>query len=94
VLRIASSIEPRERLKIVMEQLAGIGGGRSLGSAPTVCAHCRMGLPKPWTNISSSSIGKRKKTLSHCQANRCLSWKIKNQFGRLESFAPNAVRRP
>ena len=30
-LRIASPIEPRERLRIVLDQLAGIGGGRSLG---------------------------------------------------------------
>ena len=34
ILRISSPIEPRERLKIVMEQLAGIGGGRSLGFGP------------------------------------------------------------
>jgi ribonucleoside-diphosphate reductase alpha chain len=30
-LRIASPIEPRERLRIILNQLAGIGGGRSLG---------------------------------------------------------------
>ena len=30
-LRIASPIEPRERLRIIVDQLAGIGGGRSLG---------------------------------------------------------------
>lgn len=30
-LRIASPIEPRERLRIIRDQLAGIGGGRSLG---------------------------------------------------------------
>lgn len=34
VLRISSSIEPRERLKVIMEQLGGIGGGRSLGFGP------------------------------------------------------------
>mgnify|MGYP001061800312 CR=1 FL=1 len=31
VLRISSPIEPRKRLKTIMEQLGGIGGGRSLG---------------------------------------------------------------
>ncbi len=31
ILRIASPIEPRQRLKITLDQLAGIGGGRSLG---------------------------------------------------------------
>ena len=30
-LRILSPIEPRERLRIILDQLAGIGGGRSLG---------------------------------------------------------------
>ncbi len=33
-LRLASSIEPRERLKEVVRQLAGIGGGRPLGFGP------------------------------------------------------------
>lgn len=31
ILRISSAVEPRKRLKTVMEQLGGIGGGRSLG---------------------------------------------------------------
>jgi ribonucleoside-diphosphate reductase alpha chain len=30
-LRILSPVEPRERLRIILDQLAGIGGGRSLG---------------------------------------------------------------
>jgi ribonucleoside-diphosphate reductase alpha chain len=34
VLRLASPIEPRQRLKEVLRQLAGIGGGRSLGFGP------------------------------------------------------------
>jgi len=42
VLRLASPIEPRLRLKEVLRQLAGIGGGRSLGFGPTGCARCRM----------------------------------------------------
>ncbi len=31
LLRISSPIEPRKRLKTIMDQLGGIGGGRSLG---------------------------------------------------------------
>ena len=34
ILRLASPIEPRQRLIEVMRQLAGIGGGRSLGFGP------------------------------------------------------------
>jgi ribonucleoside-diphosphate reductase alpha chain len=34
VLRLASPVEPRLRLKEVMRQLSGIGGGRSLGFGP------------------------------------------------------------
>jgi len=30
-LRISSPVEPRKRLKTIMDQLGGIGGGRSLG---------------------------------------------------------------
>ncbi len=46
VLRIASSIEPRERLKVVMEQLAGIGGGRSLGFGPNRVRSLPDGIAK------------------------------------------------
>jgi ribonucleoside-diphosphate reductase alpha chain len=34
ILRLASPVEARQRLKEVMDQLAGIGGGRSLGFGP------------------------------------------------------------
>jgi ribonucleoside-diphosphate reductase alpha chain len=34
ILRIAAQVPPRERLKEVRRQLAGIGGGRSLGFGP------------------------------------------------------------
>jgi ribonucleoside-diphosphate reductase alpha chain len=34
ILRLASPIAPRERLKEVVRQLSGIGGGRSLGFGP------------------------------------------------------------
>ena len=34
ILRIASSITPRQRLEEVLRQLAGIGGGRSMGFGP------------------------------------------------------------
>ena len=34
VLRLASPVPPRERLKEIWRQLSGIGGGRSLGFGP------------------------------------------------------------
>ena len=46
VLRITSSIEPRERLKVVMEQLAGIGGGKSLGFGPNRVRSLPDGIAK------------------------------------------------
>ena len=46
VLRIASPIEPRQRLKVVMEQLAGIGGGRSLGFGPNRVRSLPDGIAK------------------------------------------------
>jgi ribonucleoside-diphosphate reductase alpha chain len=45
-LRIASPVEPRQRLKIVMEQLAGIGGGRSLGFGPNRVRSLPDGIAK------------------------------------------------
>ncbi len=46
VLRIASPVEPRGRLKIVMDQLAGIGGGRSLGFGPNRVRSLPDGIAK------------------------------------------------
>jgi len=46
ILRLASPIEPRERLKLVMEQLAGIGGGRSLGFGPNRVRSLPDGIAK------------------------------------------------
>lgn len=46
VLRIASPVEPRERLKVVIEQLAGIGGGRSLGFGPNRVRSLPDGISK------------------------------------------------
>lgn len=45
-LRIASPIEPRERLRIVMEQLGGIGGGRSMGFGPNRVRSLPDGIAK------------------------------------------------
>ncbi len=45
-LRISSPVEPRQRLKIVMEQLAGIGGGRSLGFGPNRVRSLPDGIAK------------------------------------------------
>lgn len=46
LLRISSPIEPRERLKVTMEQLAGIGGGRSLGFGPNRVRSLPDGIAK------------------------------------------------
>jgi len=46
VLRLTSPIEPRKRLKIVMEQLGGIGGGRSLGFGPNRVRSMPDGIAK------------------------------------------------
>ncbi len=46
VLRIASPIEPRRRLKTIMDQLAGIGGGRSLGFGPNRIRSLPDGIAK------------------------------------------------
>jgi ribonucleoside-diphosphate reductase alpha chain len=46
VLRIASPVEPRDRLKVVVEQLAGIGGGRSLGFGPNRVRSLPDGIAK------------------------------------------------
>lgn len=46
ILRIASPVEPRERLKITMDQLAGIGGGRSLGFGPNRVRSLPDGIAK------------------------------------------------
>ncbi len=46
ILRISSPIEPRERLKTVMDQLGGIGGGRSLGFGPNRVRSLPDGIAK------------------------------------------------
>ena len=46
VLRLTSPVEPRKRLKIVMEQLGGIGGGRSLGFGPNRVRSMPDGIAK------------------------------------------------
>ncbi|MDY6846422.1 MAG: adenosylcobalamin-dependent ribonucleoside-diphosphate reductase [Chloroflexota bacterium] len=46
ILRIASPVEPRKRLKAVMDQLAGIGGGRSLGFGPNRIRSLPDGIAK------------------------------------------------
>ncbi len=46
ILRIASPIEPRKRLKAIMEQLSNIGGGRSLGFGPNRVRSLPDGIAK------------------------------------------------
>ncbi len=46
LLRISSPIEPRKRLKTIMDQLGGIGGGRSLGFGPNRVRSLPDGIAK------------------------------------------------
>lgn len=46
ILRIASPVEPRKRLQTIMEQLGGIGGGRSLGFGPNRVRSLPDGIAK------------------------------------------------
>lgn len=46
ILRIVSPVEPRKRLESVTEQLAGIGGGRSLGFGPNRVRSLPDGISK------------------------------------------------
>ncbi len=46
LLRISSPLEPRKRLKTIMDQLAGIGGGRSLGFGPNRVRSLPDGIAK------------------------------------------------
>lgn len=46
LLRIASPVEPRKRLQTIMDQLAGIGGGRSLGFGPNRVRSLPDGIAK------------------------------------------------
>lgn len=46
ILRIASPVEPRKRLKTIVLQLGGIGGGRSLGFGPNRIRSLPDGIAK------------------------------------------------
>jgi ribonucleoside-diphosphate reductase alpha chain len=46
ILRLSSPIEPRKRLKIIMDQLAGIGGERSMGFGPNRIRSLPDGIAK------------------------------------------------
>jgi len=46
LLRISSPVEPRKRLKTIMDQLGGIGGGRSLGFGPNRIRSLPDGIAK------------------------------------------------
>ena len=46
LLRISSPVEPRNRLKAIMDQLGGIGGGRSLGFGPNRVRSLPDGIAK------------------------------------------------
>lgn len=60
ILRMSSPIEPRERLSEVVRQLAGIGGGRSLGFGP----HRVRSLPDGVAQILEEYIRQREERLA------------------------------
>ncbi len=68
ILRLPSSLSPRERLEEVVEQLAGIGGGRQLGFGPNrvrslpdavaqvLAEHLSEAPPTPEPNVAQLSL--------------------------------------
>lgn len=62
LLRIASPVEPRERLKITMEQLAGIGGSRSLGFGPNRVRSLPDGIAKALDDYLYQQFWEKEKT--------------------------------
>ena len=57
VLRLASPIEPIQRLEEVTRQLAGIGGGRSLGFGPNRVRSLPDGLAQVLDGIFTAPPG-------------------------------------
>jgi hypothetical protein len=55
ILRLASPVEPRERLTEVVSQLAGIGGGRSIGFGPNRVASLPDGVAHALAEYLSES---------------------------------------
>jgi len=59
-LRLASSVEPRDRLKEVWRQLSGIGGGRSLGFGPNRVRSLPDGVSQVLAEYLENTIQGRK----------------------------------
>ncbi len=57
ILRLASPVEPRERLRDVFQQLAGIGGGRSLGFGPNRVRSLPDGVAQALDSYLAESAG-------------------------------------
>jgi ribonucleoside-diphosphate reductase alpha chain len=93
LLRISSPVEPRKRLKTIMDQLGGIGGGRSLGFGPNRIRSLPDGMN---TCISGTGRTKCRKRNGRKIHPSCLfqAWKGPNTSASVQSvsFAPNAVR--
>ncbi len=58
VLRLASPVPPRERLKEVLRQLSGIGGGRSLGFGPNRVRSLPDGVSQALANYLENTKAK------------------------------------
>ncbi len=57
ILRLASPVEPRERLRDVLTQLAGIGGGRPLGFGPNRVRSLPDGVAQALNNYLGETSG-------------------------------------
>jgi ribonucleoside-diphosphate reductase alpha chain len=57
ILRMASPVEPRERLRDVIEQLSGIGGGRPLGFGPNRVRSLPDGVAKALLRYMDDTLG-------------------------------------
>ena len=94
VLRLPSPLDPVERLKQVIDQLAGIGGGRSMGfganrvrSLPDAVAQVLR------EHLNGHSTWRRWKTPA-ARSRTPSSWRCPSPTARSATSAPIAARRP
>ena len=69
VLRLASPVEPRKRLREVMHQLAGIGGGRSLGFGPNRVRSLPDGVAQSLASYLDDTATEHQGTNGHAKPN-------------------------
>jgi ribonucleoside-diphosphate reductase alpha chain len=69
VLRLASPVEPRKRLREVMHQLAGIGGGRSLGFGPNRVRSLPDGVAQSLSSYLDDTAAEHQGVNGHAKSN-------------------------